>query len=300
MGNKYVYIKPRPSSGYIKPGMVVRRNTVGAVEWAEIMLEGREAFKSLNTAAKKLTSLASSLNVGDKLNKLLDQTQETLYEAKAAAVAIRVQVNRLGDRLDELTSTAEDELRRTSNNANLLLIDTRKRVNEVSASIKRTSDELYAILSENRENVKELAYNAKEASKKLNVILTESRSDIRTSIKNIKEITTTLKKDVDAISPLLQDKRLQANIREIVAMGKDVIETAEFLLAPVKKIREQTLKQKDFRFAMPNVEIAYIENFNHNPVTTLNIDIFPYSSRFFRLGVFDLGFTNLLNLNINW
>ncbi len=300
MGEKYVYIKPKPSNEFFSPGARITENTVSVPDWSELMMAGKNAFQSLDKAGKKLEEVLAQLQIGDDLRKTLVEAQGALREAKLTAKLLQKRISSLSDKLEDLTLTAKEELVRTSDNANSLLIEAKGQIREVGSSISRTSDELYAILSENRSDIRELVSNSKEASKHLNQILSENRDNLRKSIENIRDITDELKEDVKAVSPLLKDKKLQRDIRTIIAKGKEVVETAEFLLAPAKSLKEQSLKYKDFRFAMPQVDISYIENYPHNPVTTVNVDIFPYSKQFFRIGIFDLGHDNLLNLQVGY
>ncbi len=293
MGERYIYIKPIASKTYFKPGSRVVSNTISPVEWAEIMLSGKQAFDNLNAAANDIRRVLADLNVGRDVRATLKKLDKLISKAQTLIATLETQVN-------QLTGVLVTETRRTSDNANSLLITARRKISTTTDKINRVSDELYAMISENRPVIREMVSNLNNASSEASGILRENRRDIRETVIHIKNTVKELESDVKAVSPLLKDKKLHENIKQTMERGEQVVETAEFLLLPVKDLKERTLKKGEFRFAIPSVQIVNIEDYYHNPVTTLDIDIFPYSKQFFRLGVFDLGYENLLDLQVGY
>ncbi|MCS6954816.1 MAG: hypothetical protein NZM44_00460, partial [Candidatus Calescibacterium sp.] len=218
--------------------------------------------------------------------------------------------------INYLTNILDKNISIISNNINLLLIASKitvdninSKVNSIGNNLESSTKKMDQILQENKEDVRHIVNNIKQTSENLYDITHDIRSlirdttireDLLDTIKNLRKMSKSLANSAEQVEDLVKDSKLKEDLKVSIAKLRDVVEITDFLLTPAKKLKEETLKKEDFKFASINAYIDSIEDKTDNPAVSIDIDIFPNSKQGFKVGIFDLGKTSKLNLQLTY
>ncbi|MGC8733603.1 MAG: MlaD family protein [bacterium] len=302
MGERYLNIEPVYNNKFYQPNDFIYNNTYPMVDWYQVLKQSYLAFQELEQTSRYFRDLVVSLNLPTKINQITDNVNLLLYDTRKD--------------INLLTYILSRNIEIISQNTNLLLMNANNAVLNVNSKIDKIGNNLYNassnlndILASNKQDIKVIVSNIKTTSENLNEITysikdllknTTLREDLLQTLRHLRNMAKSLETSAANIEDVVKDKKLKEDLKASISKLKEVVEVADFLLAPAKKLQQETLNQQDFRFASVNPSILSIEDYSNNPVTSLDIDIFPNSIQGFRIGIFDLGRQNLLDLQLTY
>lgn len=302
MGERYLNIEPVYNNRFYQPNDYIYNNTYPMVDFYQVLKQSYLAFQELEQTSRYFRELIISLNLPTKINEVTNNVNTLLYDTRKD--------------INLLTYILSKNIEIISQNTNMLLLNANNAVLNVNSKIDKIGNNLYSassnlneILSTNKQDIKVIVSNIKSTSENLNEIThsirdllnnTTLKEDLLQTLRHLRNMAKSLETSATNIEDLVKDKKLKEDLKVSIAKLREVVEVADFLLTPAKKLQQQTMSQQDFRFASVNPSILSIEDYEHNPVTSLNIDIFPNSKQGFRIGIFDLGHDNLLDLQLTY
>lgn len=302
MSERYLYIQPFPNNQYYKEGDIEYNNTYPMVDWGQLLRQTYIAFQELQNTAIYFRQTLQAMDLPTKVNLITNDIRAFIYDARKD--------------INYLTSILDRNISIISSNINLLLISSKITVDNINSKVDRignnlisASSKIDSILAENRQDIRMIVKGIKETSQNLYDITydikeylkeTGIKEDILETVRNLKRMSRSLSYSAEKIEDLVKDNKLKEDLKISIAKLREVVEVTDFLLTPAKKLREETLKSEDFRFAIVNPSIDNIEGKNDNPAVSLDVDLFPNSKYGFRVGVFDLGKTSKLNLQLTY
>ena len=302
MGERYLNIEPINSNKFYQPNDYIYNNTYPMVDWYQVLKQSYLAFQELEQTSRYFRELVISLNLPSKVNELTNNLNSLIYDTKKD--------------INFLTYLLAKNIDIISGNVNLLLLNANRAVLNVNSKVDKIGNNLYLassdlkdILASNKEDIRVIVSNIKSTSENLNEVTfaikdllnnTTLKQDLIQTLRHLRNMAKSLETSAYNVEEIVKDKKLKEDLKVSISKLREVVEVADFLLTPAKKLQQQTMNQQDFRFATVVPSILSIEDYSHNPVTSLNIDIFPNSKQGFRVGVFDLGHDNLLDLQITY
>ncbi|MEN3015419.1 MAG: MlaD family protein [bacterium] len=302
MTERYLYIQPIPNDKYYQDGEIESRNTYPMIDWPQVLRQTYMAFQDLQNTAIYFRQTLQQMDLPNKVNAISKDLQYLIYDTRK--------------NINYLTALLDKNITIISNNINLLLISSRitveninEKVNKIGNNLVSSTQKIDQTISENQRDIKEIVENIKMTSQNLYDITYDIRSfiretgirqDIIETVRNLKRMSKSLADSAEQVESIVKDSKLKEDLRVSVSKLREVVEVADFLLAPAKKLREQTIKQQDFRFASISAYVDSIQDKTDNPAVSLDIDIFPNSSQGFRIGMFDLGKSSQINLQVTY
>jgi phospholipid/cholesterol/gamma-HCH transport system substrate-binding protein len=302
MGERYLNIEPVNNSKFYQPNEFIYNNTYPMVDWYQVLKQSYLAFQELEQTSRYFRELVASLNLPNKINQITYNVNSLLYDTKKD--------------INLLTYILSKNIELISNNTNLLLLNANQTVLNINSKVDRIGNSLYNassnlndIIASNKQDIRVIVSNIKYTSENLNEITysirdllnnTTLKEDLLQTLKHLRNMAKSLEVSASNIENIVKDEKLKEDLRVSISKLREVVEVSDFLLTPAKKLKEQTMNQQDFRFASVIPCILSIEDYKHNPVNSLSIDIFPNSRQGFRIGLFDLGYENLLDLQITY
>ncbi|MCX7759329.1 MAG: MlaD family protein [bacterium] len=302
MSERYLYIEPFINNEYYKDGDIESRNTYPMIDWYQVLKQTYLAFQDLQNTAIYFKQTLQAMDLPNKVNVITNDLRGLIYDTRKD--------------INYLTSILDKNISIISNNINLLLIASKitvdninSKVNSIGNNLESSTKKMDQILQENKEDVRHIVNNIKQTSENLYDITHDIRSlirdttireDLLDTIKNLRKMSKSLANSAEQVEDLVKDSKLKEDLKVSIAKLRDVVEITDFLLTPAKKLKEETLKKEDFKFASINAYIDSIEDKTDNPAVSIDIDIFPNSKRGFKVGIFDLGKTSKLNLQLTY
>ncbi len=302
MSERYLYIEPIPSSQYYKDGDIESKNTYPMIDWYQVLKQTYLAFQDLQNTAIYFKQTLQAMELPQKVNTITNDLRLLIYDTRKD--------------INYLTSVLDRNISIISTNINLLLISSRMTVENINSKVDvignnlaKSTSTIDKILTENKEDIRQIVIGIKQTSQNLYDITyeirdfvknTDVKEDLKETIKNLKRMSKSLANSAEQVEDLVKDKKLKEDLKVSISKLREVIEVTDFLLTPAKKLKEETMKQEDFRFASVNAYIESIEDKQDNPAVSLDVDIFPNSKQGYRVGIFDLGKTSRLNLQLTY
>ncbi|MCS7244250.1 MAG: MlaD family protein, partial [Candidatus Calescibacterium sp.] len=277
MSERYLYIEPFVNNEYYKDGDIESRNTYPMIDWYQVLKQTYLAFQDLQNTAVYFKQTLQAMDLPNKVNVITNDLRGLIYDT-------RKDINYLTNILDKNISII-------SNNINLLLIASKitvdninSKVSSIGNNLESSTKKMEQILQENKENVRHIVNNIKQTSENLYDITYDIRSlirettireDLLDTIKNLRKMSKSLANSAEQVEDLVKDSKLKEDLKVSISKLREVVEITDFLLTPAKKLKEETLKKEDFKFASINTYIDSIEDKTDNPAVSIDIDIFP-------------------------
>lgn len=302
MSEKYLFIEPIPNDKYYQDKDIESKNTYPMIDWYDVLKQTYLAFQELQSTAVYFKQTLQAMDLPNKVNLISNDLRLLIYDT-------RKDINYLTQILDKNISII-------SSNINLLLISSRitvdninSRINSIGYNLENSTKKIDQIIAENKEDLRNIVINIKNTSENLYDITfdirhlirnTPLREDILDTLRNLRRMSKSLAESAEKVEDLVKDNKLKEDLKISISKLREVVEVTDFLLTPAKKLKEETLKREDFRFINTIAYIENIEDKQDNPAVSLDIDVFPNSKQGYKVGIFDLGKTSKINLQLTY
>ncbi|MFN3995446.1 MAG: MlaD family protein [bacterium] len=302
MGERYLVIEPVHNNKYYQDGDVESRNTYPMIDWYQVLKQTYIAFQEMQNTAIYFKQTLQAMDLPNKVNILTNDVRALIYDTRKD--------------INYLTSILDKNIAIISSNINLLLISSKitvdninSKIDTIGTNLANSTQKVDQILSENKEDLRMIVKNVKNTSENLYHITYEIRDliknttvkeDLIDTLRNLKRMSKSLAESAEKVEDLVKDNKLKEDLKISISKLREVVEVTDFLLTPAKKLKEETLKTEDFRFINTTAYIESIEDKQDNPAVSLDVDIFPNSKQGYRIGIFDLGKTSKLNLQLTY
>lgn len=302
MAERYLQIQPIPNNQYYKDGDVEVNNTYPMIEWDQVLRQTYLAFQDLQNTAIYFRQTLQAMDLPNKVNSVTNDLRSLIYDTHK--------------NINYLTAILDKNISMISANINLLLIDSRTTVNNINSKVDaignnlvKATEKVDKILEKNTDDIRKIVVYIKQTSENLYNITydikelirnTTIKEDLIETIKNLRKMSQSLATSAEQVEEIVKDKKLKEDLKVSISKLREVVETTDFLLTPAKKLKQETLKTQEFRFASVSAYIDTIESKQDNPAVSIDLDIFPNSKQGFKVGIFDIGKTSKINLQLTY
>jgi len=277
-----------------------------------------------NSLIRTTDNFARVSESGVAIGKNLESTTAQANRLVGSFQGTAAQLDRTLRQTDRLMAGfrgTADESRALMRDSRALVRDTRGVVEGAGTLVRSTNSvvenagglvtDTRGTLTENRERLKEVLETLNSSLKQLDGTLAEARSflgdtelrtDFRATARNIRDATDNLKKITDDVQGLTGDPKVQEDLKATVGDLRDATRQAAELFRRVGGVlgtggsKAKTVGQ---RFSEADLSVELLRGMQSER-TRIDFDAtIPWSERtFYRLGFYDFGETNRLNLQL--
>lgn len=278
MGEKYVEIMPTRdyTSPYVANGEVIAGTD--PVRMDELIEQGSVLLQRL----QELTASAKDI-IGDP--DLKEDTRTMFRNARNASdnineitVSLRNRSDHIIESLDKILNSVSDEIDKN-----------RKDIKQIVENFKKISDNIEKITGENKENLKEIIANVKSSTDKLDDMIAKLNendkmtNDIRATMDSLKDASENAKEITKEVKEIIVDKDIKKQVSTTLDDAHKLAKAVDKVFLNIQQTRV------DFKYLLRYHKDT--EDF----LSDINVDIYPNSTYFFRIGMEDVGNDNDIN-----
>ena len=278
MGEKYVEIMPTRdyTSPYVANGEVIAGTD--PVRMDELIEQGSVLLQRL----QELTASAKDI-IGDP--DLKEDTRTMFRNARNASdnineitVSLRNRSDHIIESLDKILNSVSDEIDKN-----------RKDIKQIVVNFKKISDNIEKITGGNKENLKEIIANVKSSTDKLDDMIAKLNendkmtNDIRATMDSLKDASENAKEITKEVKEIIVDKDIKKQVSTTLDDAHKLAKAVDKVFLNIQQTRV------DFKYLLRYHKDT--EDF----LSDINVDIYPNSTYFFRIGMEDVGNDNDIN-----
>lgn len=278
MGEKYVEIMPTRdyTSPYVANGEVIAGTD--PVRMDELIEQGSVLLQRL----QELTASAKDI-IGDP--DLKEDTRTMFRNARNASdnineitVSLRNRSDHIIESLDKILNSVSDEIDKN-----------RKDIKQIVENFKKISDNIEKITGGNKENLKEIIANVKSSTDKLDDMIAKLNendkmtNDIRATMDSLKDASENAKEITKEVKEIIVDKDIKKQVSTTLDDAHKLAKAVDKVFLNIQQTRV------DFKYLLRYHKDT--EDF----LSDINVDIYPNSTYFFRIGMEDVGNDNDIN-----